>query len=403
MKEFAYKLIQGISSKDIPRDKRDIVNDLIALRIVSDSKIIKLKSKYRIGKVDVTKKGFGFLIPLGVKEKDYLIEEHHLNGAAKGDLVIAEKLFNKKGRPKAKVIYILDKAFSVSVVYLTFEYKNTTTKVKIIRNNCSEFSLSDKSILKDIATLGEFKVLMIETPFVWNIFSTLKSINNIAKSQIDFEIPTVLNDLYLALNTKLKSDNTKIKPNIKTIINGEFKDDAFGNFSFEKKGKNIELANTAMGIKYFGILQVLSKNNHFYKDQILILDEPEVHLHPTWQLELAKLIVYLVSKGVKILINSHSPYMIEALQVAQSFVDIFEQDYIPVYTQVIPPKLSKHGLYFDSINDKEKFIKFNNNLLYMINGTMKISEIAHKLELNFFEVFDYLERFRQLNLIEELK
>ena len=42
MKEFAYKLIKGIARKDIPRDKRDIVNDLIALKIVSDGKIIKL-------------------------------------------------------------------------------------------------------------------------------------------------------------------------------------------------------------------------------------------------------------------------------------------------------------------------------------------------------------------------
>ena len=133
MKEFAYKLIQGIERKDIPRDKRDIINDLIALRVVSDGKIIKLKSKYRIGKVDVTRKGFGFLVPIGVKEKDYLIEAHHLNGASKGDLVVAERLFNKKGRPKAKVIYILEKAFAVSVVYLKFEIKNGK-KVPVLRN-----------------------------------------------------------------------------------------------------------------------------------------------------------------------------------------------------------------------------------------------------------------------------
>jgi len=160
LKEFAYKLIQGISSKDIPRDKRDIVNDLIALRIVSDSKIIKLKSKYRIGKVDVTKKGFGFLTPLGVKEKDYLIEAHHLNGASKGDLVVAEKLFNKKGRPKAKVIYILEKAFSVSVVYLTFEYKNNK-KVPVLKNiktNLQTYVNEKKKTLKKLPEGAVFKV-----------------------------------------------------------------------------------------------------------------------------------------------------------------------------------------------------------------------------------------------------
>ena len=160
MKEFAYKLIQGISSKDIPRDKRDIVNDLIALKIVSNSKIIKLKSKYRIGKIDITKKGFGFLIPLGVKEKDYLIEEYHLNGVAKGDLVIAEKLFNKKGRPKAKVIYILEKAFNVSVVYLSFEYKNNK-KIPVLRNiktNLQSFVSEKKKTLKKLPEGAVFKI-----------------------------------------------------------------------------------------------------------------------------------------------------------------------------------------------------------------------------------------------------
>jgi ribonuclease R len=123
LKEFIYKLIKGIDRKDIPRDKRDLINDLIAFRIVTNGKIIKLKSKYIPGKVDITKKGFGFLIPL-TKGKDLLIEQHHLNSASKGDLVIGEKLFNKKGRPKAKVIYILEKAFAYTVGYLTFEIKN---------------------------------------------------------------------------------------------------------------------------------------------------------------------------------------------------------------------------------------------------------------------------------------
>jgi len=159
LKEFAYKLVQGVASKDIPRDKRDIVNDLIALRIVSDSKIIKLKSKYRIGKIDITKKGFGFLTPLGVKEKDYLIEAEHLNGAGRGDLVIAEKLFNK-GRPKAKVVYILEKAFNVSVVYLTFEYKNNK-KIPVLKNiktNLQTFVAEKKKTLKKLPEGAVFKV-----------------------------------------------------------------------------------------------------------------------------------------------------------------------------------------------------------------------------------------------------
>jgi len=47
----------------------------------------------------------------------------------------------------------------------------------------------------------------------------------------------------------------------------------------------------------------------------LIIDEPETHLHPKWQIEYAKILVALVKKGIPILIASHSPYIIQALKV----------------------------------------------------------------------------------------
>ena len=159
MKEFAYKLVKGILRKDVPRDKRDIVNDLIALGVLSDSKVIKLKPEYKIGKVDITKKGYGFLIPIDEK-KDYLIETHHLNGASKGDLVVAKKLFNKKGRPKAKVIYILEKAFAVSVVYLKYEIRKGK-KVPVLRNIKTDeevFVNEKKKTLKKLPDRAVFKV-----------------------------------------------------------------------------------------------------------------------------------------------------------------------------------------------------------------------------------------------------
>lgn len=48
---------------------------------------------------------------------------------------------------------------------------------------------------------------------------------------------------------------------------------------------------------------------------LLILDEPEAHLHPSWQNKLAEIIVLLMKQiGIKILITSHSPNFILALQ-----------------------------------------------------------------------------------------
>jgi predicted ATPase len=196
--------------------------------------------------------------------------------------------------------------------YIEFNYNSKLFNVEIKNNKCNKFEIPENY---EYDELGKFRPLVIETPFIWSILPTLNTTESLAarNKELDFEISPIINDLHYALKRKLKSKPYDIKLDIESIIKGNFIQDN-GNFTFKKSDQNIELINVAMGIKYFGILQVLSNGNFLYENQILILDEPEVHLHPKWQLELAKVIVYLVSKGVKILVNSHSPYMIEALQ-----------------------------------------------------------------------------------------
>jgi len=165
-------------------------------------------------------------------------------------------------------------------------------------------------------------IYFVETPLVWSFQEMFKSselVQSYMKSRnqnIDMYYPFLLKDLYFNLSTKLeKSNNNNIlKEKILKIINGEFKEDENGIFHFHKDNKILNLFNVATGIKYFGILQVLLDNNRLSNTSMIILDEPEVHLHPKWQLEMAKIIVELVKNGVKVLVNSHSPYMIEALQ-----------------------------------------------------------------------------------------
>ena len=56
---------------------------------------------------------------------------------------------------------------------------------------------------------------------------------------------------------------------------------------------------------------------------LLIVDEPENHLHPEWQLKYAELIVSLVANGTNVMLTSHSPYMIEALYFySKKFLDV---------------------------------------------------------------------------------
>ncbi|WP_309499957.1 AAA family ATPase [Sulfurovum sp.] len=97
-----------------------------------------------------------------------------------------------------------------------------------------------------------------------------------------------------------------------------------GNIKYNKKtkdfmyvstgGKTFDSLNTATGIKAFGIIQMLIKSGFINQRSLLILDEPEVHLHPKWQIKYAEFIIELVKNDINVLVTSHSPYMIEALQ-----------------------------------------------------------------------------------------
>lgn len=80
-------------------------------------------------------------------------------------------------------------------------------------------------------------------------------------------------------------------------------------------GKSFDLLDVATGIKSFSILQILIKNGSIDDKTLLIIDEPESHLHPQWIIEYARLIVTLNKKiGVKFFIASHNPDFVSAIR-----------------------------------------------------------------------------------------
>jgi len=113
---------------------------------------------------------------------------------------------------------------------------------------------------------------------------------------------------------------------IKKIIEGEFEFDAKTNeFHFDNKGKSFTIKNIAAGLKQLGIIQLLLNNRKLPEDSYLIMDEPEVHLHPEWQIKLAEIIVLLSKElNITIYINSHSPQFIEAIDVYSEYYDLKE-------------------------------------------------------------------------------
>ncbi len=129
MIQFITQLTKGIYRKDIPKTYKDLVDYLISIKALKGKKTLKLTSDYLIGTIDINSKGVGFLTPHTGK-KDLLIEPEDLNGAKKGDLVLAKRYFNRNSRPKAKVVLLLKKAFETIVGYLLLEKEPVIINIK---------------------------------------------------------------------------------------------------------------------------------------------------------------------------------------------------------------------------------------------------------------------------------
>ena len=101
----------------------------------------------------------------------------------------------------------------------------------------------------------------------------------------------------------------------KEILNGDVAEEQDELIYHRNDGKSFKVKDCATGIKAIAALQTLYKNGWLTHKTLLILDEPEAHLHPQWIVEYARLIVLLNKEvGVNFCISSHNPDMISAIQ-----------------------------------------------------------------------------------------
>lgn len=88
----------------------------------------------------------------------------------------------------------------------------------------------------------------------------------------------------------------------------------------------LNIKNLSTGIKAFMIIRTLLEKNVLKKKDVIILDEPEIHLHPQWQLIYAELIVLLEkSLDLSIIITTHSPYFLDAISTYSKHHGISEK------------------------------------------------------------------------------
>ena len=262
---------------------------------------------------------------------------------------------------KNMVSYVLNNEFNNQINTIgsndfgeiILKIKEEEIKIKIKSN---EITIENKINLRA-------KVIYIDDPFVIDNLNDykLRDVRYLENHKENLETKLVRENTEINISEKIIIEDKlkKITEKLEEVINGKIKFNQ-GKWIYELENNNeLNLKNLSAGLKSFAILKRLVENGNLEEKGIVILDEPEIHLHPEWQIKFAELIVLLQKEfGMHILLTTHSPYFLKAIQV-------YSKKY----------EISDKCKYYMSELDGEQAI--------LVDKTNKTDDLFYKLAISF--------------------
>ena len=219
----------------------------------------------------------------------------------------------------------LDSEFGMKIGFLNNESNYSKIQLEI-RNSKIEFEVINNeniNIIQDMSLNKE--IIYIDDPFVLDDLQDLLPYRSVyglnhRDSLLDKIVRVKDTRDFGALDEILVNKKLeRIFETMNGICDGDLTvSEDGGNYSYRTGELNgtLEMSNLSTGIKSFIILKTLLRNGSINDNGVVILDEPEIHLHPEWQLKFAEVIVLIQKEfGVNILLNTHSPYFLNAIEV----------------------------------------------------------------------------------------
>ncbi len=190
-----------------------------------------------------------------------------------------------------------------SISYLELEIKKNKFDIKFKNDKCID--ISEQIYINN-------NIYYIDNPFIIDkinnssngyTLTEKKLINTLKKDYTNNMLENIIDSV------KNKEILNKIKKLFDDAVNGKI--NSIGGFYYLDK---VRFENLSTGIKSFIIIRMLLENGSLKEKDLLVLDEPEIHLHPEWQLLYAETIVLLQKYlDLTITITTHSPYFLEAI------------------------------------------------------------------------------------------
>lgn len=157
---------------------------------------------------------------------------------------------------------------------------------------------------------------------------------------------TNYDDFFNPIITKTES-NQLISFLEKEIIKGTIKEntnsDNYTHYSLKVNNNELDLHLASSATLETLPFIVFLKNTHNIKKTFFVIEEPEAHLHPKAQIQMARFIVMLVNTGAKVLVTTHSDYILGEINNCIKKFELNEKD-ISISKDAVSAYLFKNNL-----------------------------------------------------------
>lgn len=239
--------------------------------------------------------------------------------------ILSEKIDNIISLPDERITLEVISRYFTRVFYQQLNnVLDDTTKAEIeLKIKGSKMNLAfEGNVCTNFST--EFNIIhnafYIDNPFIVDELSSFYMSNNILEKYtikaLSKNEKDIMEGIFDTITAKEKL--REIYRILENVIDGDISENQSGEYYFNsnKLEKPILVNNLSTGLKAFVIVKMLLEKGSLKERDVLILDEPEIHLHPEWQLYYAEIVVLLEKYfNLTIIITTHSPYFLESIEV----------------------------------------------------------------------------------------
>lgn len=253
-----------------------------------------------------------------------------------------------------------------------------------------ELNFEKNSILREVATSEEIRIENI----VDKIYNTSYALP--VRRNIDFirNLESISKE-----DGMLYKEHPEIIEYLNSMVGGEYKISKEGIYYAPSKNIKLSIGESASSIRslldiYF-YLRYVARKGH-----MLMIDEPEMNLHPSYQRLYARILAMLVNFGVKIFITTHSDYIVKEFNTLLMLNSKKEKESIK---KLIIAYNYCEQQFLDASKVK-MFISEVNNILLPGNKRKTKTQTLSQIEVtpNFgFSAYSFDDTINEMNNIQE--